>query len=208
MFLSIHPENPSQRQINQVVEVLKSGGVVIFPTDTVYAIGCDVYNSKAFDKLCRIKGIKPQKANFSFLFTDLSHLAEYTKPVSRDVFKLLKNSLPGPYTFILPASNMVPVLFRNNKKTIGIRIPDNRIVQHIIDRLGGPLVSASLHDTGDDIVEYLSDPVEIHEKMGNQVDLVIDGGFGGNIASTVIDCTSDEPVLIREGAGKVEGIKD
>src|SRR5688572_15725465 len=147
MFLVIHPENPSPRQIKQVVEVLQSGGVMIFPTDTVYAIGCDVYNSKAFDKLCRIKSIKPQKANFSFLFTDLSHLSEYTKPVSRDVFKLLKSSLPGPFTFILPASNMVPVLFRNNKKTIGIRVPDNKIVQNIISELGGPLVSASLHDT-------------------------------------------------------------
>jgi tRNA threonylcarbamoyl adenosine modification protein (Sua5/YciO/YrdC/YwlC family) len=208
MFLVIHPENPSPRQIKQVVEVLQSGGVMIFPTDTVYAIGCDVHNSKAFDKLCRIKSIKPQKANFSFLFTDLSHLSEYTKPVSRDVFKLLKSSLPGPFTFILPASNMVPVLFRNNKKTIGIRVPDNKIVQNIISELGGPLVSASLHDTEDEIVEYLSDPVEINEKMGKLVDLVIDGGFGGNIASTIIDCTSDEPVIIREGAGKIEGLKD
>jgi len=208
MLITIHPENPPPRQIKQVVEVLLTGGVVVFPTDTVYAIGCDVYNSKAFDKLCRIRSIKPQKANFSFLFTDLSHLADYTKPVSRDVFKLLKNSLPGPYTFILPASNRVPVLFRNNKKTIGIRVPENKIVQNIISVLGGPLVSASLHDTEDEIAEYLSDPVEINEKMGKLVDLVIDGGFGGNIASTIIDCTSGEPVLIREGAGKVEGLKD
>ena len=203
MLLQIHPENPSLRQVQQVVTMLKNGAVIVFPTDTIYAIGCDPMNNKAFEKLCRIRGVKPEKANFSFLFNDLSHISEYTKPFDRTVFKLLKASLPGPFTFILPASSKVPVLFRNNKKTIGIRVPDNNIVSEIILQLGSPLVSASLHDDQDEIAEYLTEPEEIYDRLGNQVDLVIDGGYGKNIGSTVIDCTGDSPVIIREGLGQI-----
>ncbi len=201
MLLPIHPDNPSPRLINQVIDVLKDGGVIIFPTDTIYGIGCDVNNPKAFEKLCRIRGVKPQKANFSFLLNDLSHISEYTKPFDRQVFKLLKSTLPGPFTYILPASNMVPSLFRNNRKTIGIRIPDNKIISALVTALGGPLVSASLRDDLDSIAEYLTDPEEIHDRFGSLVDLVIDGGYGKNIASTVVDCTEEEPVVIREGLG-------
>lgn len=204
MLLEIHPDNPSPRHISQVIEVLKSGGVIIFPTDTIYGIGCDVANPKAFEKLCRIRGVKPQKANFSFLLNDLSHIAEYTKPFDRNVFKLLKSTLPGPFTYILPASNMVPSLFRNNKKTIGIRVPDNKIINAIVAELGGPLVSASLRDDLDTIAEYLTDPEDINDRFGTMVDLVISGGYGKNIASTVIDCTSGEPVVIRQGLGEIK----
>ncbi len=197
MLLNMHPENPAPRSVARVVSVLNEGGVVIFPTDTIYAIGCDIRHAKAFEKLCHIKGVKPEKAWFSFLLSDLSDISKYTKPFDRNVFKLLKSNLPGPFTFILPASNMVPVLFRNNRKTIGIRIPDSKIIQAIVNELGMPLVSASLRDDQDDIAEYLTDPQEIHDRYGSLVDLVVDGGFGNNIASTVIDCTGDEPVTIR-----------
>ena len=203
MLLEIHPENPSPRHIKQVIDILNADGVIIFPTDTIYGIGCDVRNTKAFEKLCRIRGVKPQKANFSFLLNDLSHISNFTKPFERNVFKLLKATLPGPFTYILPASNMVPALFRNNKKTIGIRVPDNKIIQMLIEELGGPIVSASLRDDQDTIAEYLTDPQEIHDRFGNQVDLVIDGGYGKNIASTVVDCTGDEPEVIREGLGVI-----
>ena len=203
MLLEIHPENPSPRHIKQVIDILNADGVIIFPTDTIYGIGCDVRNAKAFEKLCRIRGVKPQKANFSFLLNDLSHISNFTKPFERNVFKLLKATLPGPFTYILPASNMVPALFRNNKKTIGIRVPDNKIIQMLIEELGGPIVSASLRDDQDTIAEYLTDPQEIHDRFGNQVDLVIDGGYGKNIASTVVDCTGDEPEVIREGLGVI-----
>ena len=203
MLLEIHPDNPSPRHIKQVIDVLNADGVIIFPTDTIYGIGCDIKNAKAFEKLCRIRGVKPQKANFSFLLNDLSHISSYTKPFERNVFKLLKATLPGPFTYILPASNTVPSLFRNNKKTIGIRVPDNKIIQALIEELGGPLVSASLRDDQDIISEYLTDPAEIHDRFGNMVDLVIDGGYGKNIASTIIDCTGDEPEVIREGLGIV-----
>lgn len=203
MFLEIHPDNPSKRHISQVVEILNKDGVIIFPTDTIYGIGCDIRNNKAFEKLCRIRGIKPEKANFSFLMSDLSHISNYTKPFDRNVFKLLKATLPGPFTYILPASNMVPVLFRNNRKTIGIRIPDNKIIQAIIEELGAPLVSASLRDDEDSIAEYLTDPYDIYEKFENLVDGVIAGGYGKNIASTVIDCTGSEPSITRQGLGIV-----
>ncbi|MDQ3051201.1 MAG: L-threonylcarbamoyladenylate synthase [Bacteroidota bacterium] len=203
MFLEIHPDNPSPRHIRQIVDILNADGVIIFPTDTIYGIGCDIRNTKAFEKLCRIRGVKPQKANFSFLLNDLAHISSYTKPFERNVYKLLKATLPGPFTYILPASNTVPSLFRNNKKTIGIRIPDNKIIKAIIEELGGPLVSASLRDDENIIAEYLTDPQEIYERFGNQVDLVIDGGYGKNIASTVIDCTGEEPNVIREGLGIV-----
>jgi len=197
MLLKIHPDNPSPRHISQVVEVLNKGGIVIFPTDTIYGIGCNISDARAFEKLCRIRGIKPTKAYFSFLINDLSHIASYTRPFSREIFKLLKANLPGPYTFILPASNMVPTLFRNNRKTIGIRIPDNKIISSILAELESPLVSASLRDDQNVISEYLTDPEEIHDRYENLVDLVIDGGYGKNKASSIIDCTGPEPEVIR-----------
>ena len=200
MLLEIHPENPSPRHIKQVIDVLNEGGIIIFPTDTIYAIGCDIRQGKAFEKLCRIKGVKPQKATFSFLFNDLSSISTYTKPFDRNIYKLLKSSLPGPFTFILPASNTVPALFRNNRKSIGIRIPNNHIIAAMIQSLGSPIVSASLRDE-DAITEYHTDPMEIHDVFGDLVDLVIDGGYGKNIPSTVVDCTGDEPEVIRPGLG-------
>lgn len=201
MILQIHPVNPSPRHISLVTDILLDGGIVIFPTDTIYAIGCDIRNARAFERLCRIRGVKPSKAQFSFLFHDLSSLSEYTRPFNRSVFKLLKATLPGPFTYILQASGAVPAIFRNNKKTIGIRVPDHPITAAIISALGHPLLSASLHDDQDAVAEYLSDPAEIHERYENLVDLVIDGGFGQKIASTVVDCTGEEPVVIREGLG-------
>ncbi|MFZ9942166.1 MAG: L-threonylcarbamoyladenylate synthase [Bacteroidia bacterium] len=198
MLLEIHPQNPQPKKIQQAVETLQKGGVIIFPTDSVYAMGCDIRQAKAFEKLCRIRGVKPQKAQFSFLLSDLSHIAEYTKPFSREVFKLLKANLPGPYTFILEASNLVPTLFRNNRKTIGIRVPDCEITRQLIAELGGPLVSASIHNDGDPIIDYMTDPFEIHEKFGKEVDMIIDGGAGSLKPSSVIDCTGSEPMVVRE----------
>jgi tRNA threonylcarbamoyl adenosine modification protein (Sua5/YciO/YrdC/YwlC family) len=204
MLLKVHPDNPQQRLIDQAVDILKSGGVIVFPTDTIYAIGCDSENAKAFEKLCRIQNVKPQKANFSFLFDDLSQIARYTKPFERNVFKMLKANLPGSFTFILPASNLVPSLFRNNKKTIGIRIPDNQVVMELVQRLGRPLVSASIHDNTNEIAGYLTDPEEIHERYEQLVDAVIDGGYGKNTASTIIDCTGPEPIITRSGLGDIQ----
>jgi tRNA threonylcarbamoyl adenosine modification protein (Sua5/YciO/YrdC/YwlC family) len=198
MLLEIHPDNPQPRRILQVVEILQNGGVIIFPTDSVYAMGCDIRQSKAFEKLCRIKGIKPQKAQFSFLLSGLSHISEYTKPFDREVFKLLKANLPGPYTYILEASNLVPTLFRNNRKTIGIRVPNCEITRQLIEGIGGPLVSTSIHNDSDQIMDYLSDPEEIHSLFGKDVDLVIDGGPGKIKPSSVIDCTGPEPIIVRE----------
>lgn len=198
MLLEIHPKNPQPKRIQQAVETLRKGGVIIFPTDSVYAIGCDIRQSKAFERLCHIRGVKPQKAQFSFLLSDLSHISEYTKPFSREVFKLLKANLPGPYTFILEASSLVPSLFRSNKKTIGIRVPDCEITRQLIAELGGPLVSASLHNDSDTILDYMTDPFEIDQQLGHEVDIVIDGGSGNLKASSIIDCTGPEPVVIRE----------
>ncbi len=203
MLLKIHPDNPPQRLLMQATEVLKSGGVIIFPTDSIYAIGCDAGNQKAYEKLCRIRNVKPEKSTFSFLLHDLSHIAEYVRPFDRSVFKLLKASLPGPFTFIMPAGNNVPVLYRNKRKTIGIRVPANKVVMELIMMNQGPLVSASLHDREDEIAEYLTDPETIYDRFGELVDLVIDSGPGNNVPSTVIDCTGDEPVIIRQGLGQV-----
>ncbi len=198
MIITIHPDNPEPRKIRQAVEVFQNGGVVIFPTDSVYAMGCDISNSKAFEKLCRIKGVKPQKAHFSFLLNDLSHISDYTKPFDREVFKLLKANLPGPFTFILNASSTVPTLFRNNRKTIGIRVPDHEITRQLLIALGGPIASTSLHDDGDSFLEYMNDPYEIHERFEKEVDLVINGGIGKTKPSSIIDCTGDQPIMIRE----------
>ena len=200
MLLKIHPDNPSLRHIRMVVECLNNGGIIIYPTDTVYGLGCDIYKSKAIDKIARIKGIKKEKANFSFICHDLSQLSEFTKPISNDVFRLMKNNLPGPYTFILKATNKVPKLFQSKKKTVGIRIPDNNIINKIVKELGNPVMSTSIHDE-DEIIEYTTDPELIHEKYINLVDIVIDGGYGDNEPSTILDCTSDEITIIREGKG-------
>jgi len=203
MLLRIHPETPSHRQVLKVVEVLSRDGVIIFPTDTIYAMGCNIYSPKAIDRISRIKGINSKNANYSFLCHDLSQLSDYSKPISNDVYKLMRRTLPGPFTYILNANSNVPKIFQNKKKTVGIRIPDNNILSEIIRELGNPLLSTSIHDE-DDIIEYSTDPELIHEKYLNLVDLVIDGGIGDNIPSTIVDCTGDEILLVREGKGEVD----
>ena len=203
MLLKIFPENINLKHISKIIDVLKNDDVIIIPTDTVYALACSIESARAFERVCRIKNVKPQKAQFSFICYDLSHISEYTKPFSREVFRLMKHNLPGPYTFILNASSMVPAIFRSNKKTIGIRVPDNEIARTIIKELGHPLMVTSLHDE-DKIIDYLNDPERIDEKFGDVTDVVIDGGFSELVPSTIIDCTGEEPVVVREGKGKVE----
>lgn len=200
MLLKIYPQNPNIRHIRMVVECLMDGGIIIYPTDTVYGLGCDIFKPKAIERVALIKGIKPEKANFSFICNDLSQLADYSKPINNDVFRLMRNNLPGPFTFILNASNSVPKLIQSKKKTVGIRIPDNTIPIEIVKELGNPIMSTSIHDE-DDIIEYTTDPELIYEKYSNLVDIVIDGGYGDNEPSTVVDCTGDEPVITREGKG-------
>jgi tRNA threonylcarbamoyl adenosine modification protein (Sua5/YciO/YrdC/YwlC family) len=206
MLLHIHPDNPDKRKIALVVECLKDGGVIVFPTDTIYALGCDIYNPKAFEKVCRIKGVKPEHANFSFIMSDLGNIAAFTKPFDRAIFKLLNRALPGAYTFVLDASSEVPSIFRSKKKSIGIRIPANNITQHIVTALGNPVMATSLHSP-DVIKEYPVDAEEIHEQYDHEVDIVIDGGAGSNIPSTIIDCTGGQPKLIREGLGDISVIE-
>ncbi|HJX71348.1 MAG TPA: L-threonylcarbamoyladenylate synthase [Bacteroidales bacterium] len=203
MIVRIHPLTPSERLIIKTVELLKNGGTAVFPTDTVYGLGCDITKPKAIEKVAQIKGVRMEKANFSFIFHDLSQLSDYTRPVSNSVFKLMKHCLPGPFTFILEANTNIPKLFRSKKKTIGIRIPDNNIIREIVRRLGNPVLTTSIHDE-DEILDYTTDPELIHEHYLNQVDVVIDGGYGHNQPSTVIDCSGDEPVLIRQGLGILE----
>lgn len=203
MLIKIYPENPNPKAIEQVVDVLRRGGVIIYPTDTVYGLGCDIKNQKAIETIARIRHIKPEKANFSFVCYDLSNLSEYTKPMDNATYRVLKKALPGPFTFILNASGNVPKLLSSNKKTVGIRVPDNNIAREIVKELGNPILSASIKDE-DDIIEYSTDPELIHEKYENLVDLVIDGGYGGNIASTVVDVTSGEFEVVREGKGDME----
>lgn len=203
MLLNIHPVNPDKRKIAQVVECLRSGGVVIYPTDTVYGLGCDIYQSRAIERICRMKGVKPEKANLSFICNDLSHISEFTLNVDTPTYKLMRRLLPGPFTFILKANNSVPKLFKNNKRTVGIRVPDNAIARDIVQELGHPIVSTSIHHD-DDIIEYITDPEMIFEQYGHLVDIVIDGGIGGLDPSTVVDCTQDEPVILRQGKGELE----
>ncbi len=203
MLLKIHPANPSARYIQKVVDILNNGGLVIYPTDTVYGLGCDIFNAKAVERIARIKGMRIKDANFSFICHDFSHLSDYTRPIGSSSFKLIKKNLPGPFTFILPASNNIPKLFKNKKKTVGIRIPQNNIILEIVKQLGHPILTTSIHDE-DEILEYTTDPELIHEKFQQQVDVVIDGGFGNNIPSTVIDCTDTEPVIIRQGLGDLK----
>lgn len=206
MLIRIFPENPNDRHIRAAVDVLIKGGLIIYPTDTVYAIGCDIASSKALERMARIKGVKPEKANFSLICHDLSQLSDYCKPITNHVFKLMKRVLPGPYTFILNANSNVPKIFQSSKKTIGIRVPDNSIARALVKELGHPIASTSVHDD-DEIIEYTTDPELIHEKYEEKVDLVIDAGYGDNEPSTVLDCTGDEVSIVREGKGSIEGIE-
>lgn len=203
MLIKIYPENPNPKAIEQVVEVLRKGGLIIYPTDTVYGLGCDITNHRAIEAICKIRNIKPEKANFSFVCYDLSHISDYIKPIDNTTFRVLKKALPGPFTFIFNASHNVPKLLSSNKRTVGIRVPDNDIARCIVKELGNPIVSTSIRDD-DDIIEYSTDPELIYEKYQELVDIVIDGGYGDNIASTVVDCTSGELEIIREGKGDLE----
>ncbi|WMN07516.1 L-threonylcarbamoyladenylate synthase [Marivirga arenosa] len=202
-FIKLFEENPDPRKIKHIVERLKDGAVVIYPTDTIYGLGCDLTNRKAIDKLCWVKGIKPGKINLSFICEDMSHISDYVKNLSTPTFKIMKKNLPGPLTFILPANSNVPKIVNANKKTVGIRIPNNNIPIEIVKSLGNPLISTSIRED-DDIVEYPTDPEKIYENFKNLVDIVIDGGYGKNIPSTVIDCTVEPAEIIREGLGEVQ----
>ncbi|SNS01067.1 translation factor SUA5 [Dokdonia pacifica] len=201
-FIKIYEENPNPKEIERIVSIVRDGGLIIYPSDTVYALGCDITNNRALERLAKIKGVKLAKANFSFVCKDLSNLSDYVKQIDTTTFKLLKRALPGPYTFILPGNNNLPTVFKK-KKEVGIRVPDNAITQAIIDTLGNPIVSTSIYDE-DEVVEYMTDPELIFEKWEQLVDVVVDGGYGDNIPSTVIDLTSGEPILIREGKGSLE----
>ena len=203
MLLRINPEKPNYDEIAQVVTCLRDGGVVIYPTDTVYGIGCDINKQRAVERVCKIKGVDPEKANFSFICSDLSHLADFTKPISTSIYKVMRKALPGPFTFILEANNNVPKLFKSKKKTVGIRIPDNTICLEIVKQLGNPIMSTSVHDD-DEIIEYTTDPELIHEKYKDIVDIVIAGGYGNNEASTIVDCSEGEFEIIRQGLGVLE----
>ncbi|BDS12456.1 L-threonylcarbamoyladenylate synthase [Aureispira anguillae] len=204
IFLEIHPENPESRKIKQAVQIIKDGGLVIYPTDTLYGLGCDITNNKAVERVCRIKGIKPQKANFSFICSDLSNIAFYTKPFSNSIYKSMRKNLPGPFTFILKASNQVPKMLKNNRKNVGIRVPNSPIVSQLLEGLENPIISTSIKNIDDDITPYPTDPYTIYEEYKHLVDLVIDGGFGGNVPSTVIDCTNNQPEIIRLGLGDLQ----
>jgi tRNA threonylcarbamoyl adenosine modification protein (Sua5/YciO/YrdC/YwlC family) len=201
-FIKIYPDKPSEAAIAKVVKVLQNGGLVIYPTDTVYGLGCDITNSRALEKIAKIKGVKLEKANFSFICHDLSNLSDYVRQIDTSTFKILKRALPGPYTFILPGNNNLPKEFKK-KTTVGIRVPDNNIVLEIVRQLGNPIVSTSIRDE-DDVIEYTTDPELIFEKWQNLVDLVIDGGYGDNVGSTIIDLSDNEPVVIREGKGDID----
>lgn len=200
MLIKIYPENPNIKEVEKVIKVLQDGGLVIYPTDTVYAIGCDALNVRAVEKICQMKGINPQKSNLSIICYDLSNLSEYAK-VSNAVFKLMKKNLPGPFTFILPTSSELPKIYKNRKE-VGIRVPDNNIIRTLVKELGNPILTMSVHDE-DDVIEYSTDPELMNEKYENMVDIVIDGGYGGTEASTVVNCITDESEIIRKGKGEL-----
>jgi len=202
MLIKLYEENTEQRKVDQIVDILRSGGIIIYPTDTVYSIGCDITHEKAVEKIARLKGIKIEKAHFSFICHDLSHLSDYTRPIPNNVFKLMRRNLPGPFTFILEANSNVPRYFKGKKKTIGIRVPNNAIIREIVRNLGNPIFSSSIHDS-DEILAYSTDPELIHEEWNEQVDIVIDGGFCGNEVSTIVDCTNNDIVIVREGKGEL-----
>ncbi len=199
MLIRIHPENPQDRLIKQTVECLKNGGIIIYPTDTIYGLGCDIYQQKAIERICRIKNVEAAKAQLSFICRDLSHLSDFTKSINTPLYRTLKNHLPGPFTFILPASKQVPKILQTKKSTIGLRIPDNEICRKILEELGNPLLSASLPG---EMVEEYTDPETMFENFENNVDIVIDGGPGGVTPSTVVDCTTDDWQILRQGAGE------
>ena len=201
-FIKIYEDKPNEAAIAKVVKVLKEGGLVIYPTDTVYGLGCDITNTKALERIAKIKGVKLDKANFSFVCHDLSNISDYVRQIDTTTFKILKRALPGPYTFILPGNNNLPKEFKK-KTTVGIRVPDNTIALEIVKLLGNPIVSTSIHDD-DDVIEYTTDPELIFEKWQNLVDLVIDGGYGDNVGSTIIDLSGDEPIVVREGKGSLD----
>jgi len=201
-FIKLYNDNPNSKEIEKIVKVLQNGGLIIYPTDTVYGLGCDITNTKALEKVARIKKVKPEKANFSFVCNDLSHLSDYVKQIDTATYKILKRALPGPYTFVLPGSNSLPKAYKK-RKTVGIRVPDNNIARAIVAALGNPIVSTSIHDE-DEVLEYTTDPELIFEKWQNIVDIVVDGGYGDNHASTVIDLTTDEPEVLREGKGSLD----
>lgn len=201
MLLKLYPTNPNPRYIKMIMECLADGGLIIFPTDTIYGLGGSINSQKAIERICQIKGIRKEKANFSFIFHDLSMLSEFTRPISNDVFKMMKRNLPGPFTFILEANNNIPRIFQSKKKTIGIRIPDQPIITNIVHEFGSPIMTTSLVDEEDEIAEYLTDPEEIYERYQNKVDIIIDGGYGDNQASTIVDCTDNEIVITRQGKG-------
>ena len=201
MLVKIYPENPNPREIAKVVKALQDGELIVYPTDTVYAIGCDALNVRAVERICRMKGVNPQKSNLSIICSDLSNLSEYAK-VNNATFKLMKKNLPGPFTFILPTSSELPKIYKNRKE-VGIRVPDNNIVRTLVAGLGNPLLTMSVHDEDDELIEYSTDPELIHEKYANQVSIVIDGGMGGIEPSTVVDCTDDEFEVIRQGKGEL-----
>src|SRR5580765_5496851 len=199
MFLTVHPKNPQDRNIQTITECLLSGGIIIYPTDTIYGFGCDIFQHKAIERICRLKKIEPHKAQLSFICYDLSHLSDFAKQLSRSTYRMLREYLPGPYTFILPASKQVPKILQSKKDTIGLRIPNNTIALTILKELGHPLLSASL--PGEAVEDY-TDPEIMYENFRNEADIVVDGGIGGTVPSTIIDCTKDEPLLVRQGAGK------
>ncbi|WP_299048387.1 L-threonylcarbamoyladenylate synthase [uncultured Polaribacter sp.] len=201
-FIKIYNENPNQKEIDKVVKILKKGGLVIYPTDTIYGLGCDISNTKALERIAQIKGVKVDKAKFSFICDSLSHLSDYVKQIDTATFKILKRALPGPYTFILPGNSSLPKIFKK-KKTVGIRIPDNNIIRTLVAHLGNPIVSTSIRDD-DEILEYTTDPELIYEKWRSKVDVVVNGGYGDNTASTIIDLTEDVPNVIREGKGSLD----
>lgn len=203
MLIRIYPENPNQKHIRQVVDLLEIGGIIIYPTDTVYAMGCDIKAHKSIEKIARFKGLNPENPDLSLIFHDMSQLSDYTIIRDNTTFKLLKRNLPGPFTFIVRANNQIPKLFKNKKKVVGIRIPDNQIILEIVRELGRPVITTSVHDP-DEIIEYTTDPELIHEKYRDFADIVVDGGFGRNEASTIVDCTGDEPEIVRQGLGILE----
>lgn len=203
MLLKIYQENPNPKAIQRVVECLQDGGVIIYPTDTIYGIGCDIFKQKSIERITQILGDKKKKSAMTFICHDLSNLSDYTKPISNNVFKAMKKALPGPFTFILEANNNVPKILQSNKKSVGIRVPDNNIVREIVEQLGHPILSTSVKDD-DEIVEYTTDPELIHEKYGDLVDIVIDGGYGDNVPSTIVNCVDGEIEIVREGKGDVD----
>lgn len=204
MLIEIHPDNPEQRKINHIIEVLQSGGVIIYPTDSVYGLGCDVYQAAAIEKLCRVRGLNPEKAQLTMLVPDISSLAAYVPPIDNAVFRMLKRNVPGPFTFIFNAGHEVSKRLKSRRKTIGVRIPENPIAKAIVEALGHPVLSISLKGDDDDAVEYHTDPFEIHNNFGNKVDLIIDGGPGHVEPTTIVDCTGEEPEILRQGAGILE----